>query len=146
MRELSTYDYAVIRVVPRVDRHEFINVGVILSCPDTRFLGCRIELDEERLLALHPGADVESIRNHLETIQTICKGGEEAGPIGKLTQRERFHFLVSPRSTVIQPSPPHVGRTNDPEATLEQLMNTMVRTGTRVDTTDPGASPTGGAA
>ncbi len=127
MRDQSTYDYAVIRVVPRVEREEFVNVGVILSCPDHRFLGCRIELDEDRVRALDPEVDIESIRLHLATIEKICEGGEDAGPIGKLTPRERFHWLVSPRSTVIQTSPAHAGRCSDPEGTLEHLMNRMVR-------------------
>jgi DUF3037 family protein len=122
-----TYDYAVIRVVPRVERGEAINVGVIVSCPDVSFLDARIELDVPRLLALDDTLDVEAIRTNLTTIPAICRGGAEAGPIGALPQRNRFHWLVSPRSTVIQPSPVHTGRTADPAAALERLLNTMVR-------------------
>ena len=122
-----TYDYAVIRVVPRVERGESINVGVIVSCPDVSFLDARIELDVPRLLALDDTLDVEAIRTNLATIPAICRGGAEAGPIGALPQRNRFHWLVSPRSTVIQPSPVHTGRTSDPEAALERLLDTMVR-------------------
>ena len=122
-----TYDYAVIRVVPRVERGESINVGVIVSCPDLSFLDARIELDVPRLLALDDTLDVEAIRTNLATIPAICRGGAEAGSIGALPQRNRFHWLVSPRSTVIQPSPVHTGRTSDPEAALERLMDTMVR-------------------
>lgn len=122
-----TYDYAVIRVVPRVERGEAINVGVIVSCPDVSFLDARIELDVPRLLALDDTLDVEAIQTNLATIPAICRGGAEAGPIGALPQRNRFHWLVSPRSTVIQPSPVHTGRTGDPAAALERLLNTMVR-------------------
>jgi hypothetical protein len=122
-----TYDYAIIRVVPRVERGEMINVGVILSCPDVSFLEAGIELDEPRLLALDEAPDFESIRDHLATIPAICRGGDEAGPIGALPQRSRFHWLVSPRSTIIQMSPVHTGRTSDPAAALERLLETMVR-------------------
>src|SRR5262245_26568732 len=104
MHDHFTYDYAIIRVVPRVEREEFINVGVIVSCPARKFLEARIELDEERLKALAPTLDLDSIRIHLAAIPAICAGGEQAGPIGKLSQRERFHWLVAPRSTIIQTS------------------------------------------
>jgi hypothetical protein len=127
-----TYDYAIIRVVPRVERGEMINVGVILSCPDVSFLEAAIELDESRLLALDEALDeapdFESIRVHLATIPAICRGGGEAGPIGALPQRSRFHWLVSPRSTIIQMSPVHTGRTADAAACLDRLLQTMVRT------------------
>jgi len=120
------YDYAVIRVVPKVDREEFINAGVIVSCPELSFLEARIKLDESRLLALDPKVDLDLVRNHLATIPTICRGGDEAGPIGQLPQRQRFHWLVAPRSTVIQTSPVHTGRCGDPAAALEHLVATMV--------------------
>ena len=123
----QTYDYAIIRVVPRVERGEAINVGVILSCPALDFLDARIELDPSRLLAIDPSADVEATRAHLEMIPRVCRGGAGAGPIGKLPQRSRFHWLVSPRSTIIQLSPVHTGRTSDPEKALERLLETMVR-------------------
>jgi hypothetical protein len=122
-----TYDYAIIRVVPRVERGELINVGVILSCPDVNFLEARIELDPARLLALDATLDVEAARANLETIPVVCRGGAEAGAIGQLPQRGRFHWLVSPRSTIIQFSPVHTGRTDDPAAALERLLDTMVR-------------------
>ena len=121
------YDYAIIRVVPRVERGELINVGVILSCPDVDFLEARIEIDEPRLLALDDSLSIEDVRAHLATIPLVCRGGAEAGPIGELPQRNRFHWLVSPRSTMIQPSPVHTGRTSDPTAALERLVDTMVR-------------------
>jgi hypothetical protein len=123
----KAYDYAIIRVVPRVERGEFINVGVILSCPHLDFLEARIELDVARLLALDPAVDVDVMRGHLDMIPAVCRGGAEAGAIGELPQRSRFHWLVSPRSTIIQISPVHTGRTSDPAAVLRRLLDTMVR-------------------
>ena len=123
-----TYDYAIVRVVPRVQRGEMINVGVILSCADLDFLGAGIEPDEARLLALDPTLDLEAVRTHLAAIPVICKGGPEAGPIGDLPPRGRFRWLVSPRSTVIQMSAVHTGRTSDPAAALERMMDGLVRT------------------
>jgi hypothetical protein len=122
-----TYDYAVIRVVPRVERGELINVGVILSCPAVDFLEARIELDVPRLLALDPALDVEATRANLQMIPRVCRGGADAGELGALPQRSRFHWLVSPRSTIIQMSPVHTGRTDDPEKALQRLVETMVR-------------------
>ena len=126
MPDQFRYDYAVIRVVPKVDREEFINAGVILSCPDKSFLEARIKLNESRLLALDPSLDLEMVRTHLATIPTICHGGDGAGPIGQLPQRQRFHWLVAPRSTIIQTSPVHTGRCSDPAAALEHLVAKMV--------------------
>ena len=127
MHDHYTYDYAIIRVVPRVEREEFVNVGVIVSCPARRFLEARIEVDERRLRTLDPTLDVESIRAHLATIPAICAGGDGAGPIGRLSQRERFHWLIAPRSTIIQTSPVHTGSCKEPTAVLEHLLDTMVR-------------------
>ena len=126
MPDKLRYDYAVIRVVPKVDREEFINAGVIVSCPDLSFLEARIKLDESRLLALDPAVDLDLVRKHLASIPTICRGGEEAGAIGQLPQRQRFHWLVAPRSTIIQTSPVHTGRCGDPAAALEHLVAKMV--------------------
>ncbi|HVT31614.1 MAG TPA: DUF3037 domain-containing protein [Rhodanobacteraceae bacterium] len=123
----ATYDYAVIRVVPRVEREEFVNVGVILACQDESFLEARIEVDEARLVALDPALDLATVRAHLATIPAICAGGESAGPIGRLSRRERFDWLTAPRSTMIQTSPVHAGRCTDPRAALEHLMRAMVR-------------------
>jgi hypothetical protein len=120
------YDYAVIRVVPKVDREEFINAGVILSCPDLSFLEARIKLDEDRLRALDSTVDLDLVRKHLFAIPTICRGGDEAGSIGQLPQRRRFEWLVAPRSTIIQTSPVHTGRSEDPTAALEHLVATIV--------------------
>jgi hypothetical protein len=122
-----TYDYAVIRVVPRVDRGERVNAGVILSCADVDFLDARIELDEAVVQALDPAVDLEAVRAALATIPAICRGGANAGPIGELPPRGRFRWLVSPRSTIVQPSPVHTGRTADPAACLEKLMDRLVR-------------------
>jgi len=120
------YDYAVVRVVPKVDREEFINAGVIVSCPELSFLEARIKLDESRLLALDPNIDLDLVRKHLDSIPKICRGGDDAGSIGQLPQRQRFHWLVAPRSTIIQTSPVHTGRCGDPAAALERLVTTMV--------------------
>lgn len=127
------YDYAVVRVVPRVERGEFVNVGVILSCPGADFLDARIEVDEARLRAFAPDLDVDAVRDNLAIIPRVCEGGADAGPIGALPPRQRFHWLVAPRSTMIQVSPVHTGRTGDPGATLEHLMACMVRVRTQND-------------
>jgi Protein of unknown function (DUF3037) len=127
VHDRATYDYAIIRVVPKVEREEFINVGVVVSCPTRGFLEARIELDEQRLRAIDPTLDVDTIRAHLATIPAVCAGGEQAGPIAQLSQRERFHWLVAPRSTIIQTSPVHTGCCKEPAAVLERLLDTMVR-------------------
>ena len=121
-----SYDYAIVRVVPRVEREEFVNVGAIMSCPAHDFLEARIELDEQRLRALDPAVDIDAVRKHLATIPVICAGGTQAGPIGRLAQRERFHWLVAPRSTIIQMSPVHTGRCTSPHETLERLLDACV--------------------
>lgn len=127
MRGLFLYDYAILRVVPRVEREEFINVGVVLSCPAKKFLHTAIALDVERLRSFAADADVEAIAAQLAVYPLICQGGEEAGPIGMLMQRERFNWLISPKSTIIQTSPVHTGWCEDPALMLEHLLNTMVR-------------------
>jgi hypothetical protein len=127
MPELYTFDYAVVRVVPRVEREEFINAGVILSCADRRFLKARLELNARRLAALDPSLEPETVQRYLDTISVICDGGPQAGAIGKLPQRARFHWLVAQRSTIIQTSNAHSGLCSDPEAALEHLLETMVR-------------------
>ena len=127
MRDHCSYDYAVIRVVPRVDREEFMNVGVIISCPAKDFLEARIEMDESRLLAFAPQLDMETVRAHLASIPRICAGGPDAGPIGQLSLRERFHWLVAPRSTIIQTSRVHTGRCAEPGPVSERLLDRLVR-------------------
>lgn len=127
MRALYSYDYAIVRVVPRVEREEFVNVGVIVSCVERDYLAAKIELDEPKLLALDHTLDLVAVRAHLASIPAICSGGARAGVIGRLSPRERFHWLVAPRSTIIQTSKVHSGRCSDPAALLERLMETMVR-------------------
>jgi len=122
-----TYDYAVIRVVPRVEREEFINVGVIVSCPTARHLEARIELDEARVRAFAPFLDIEALRPYLDAIVAICNGDANAGPIAALPARARFHWLTAKRSSIVQVSPAHVGRTTQPERVVEHLMQRMVR-------------------
>jgi hypothetical protein len=122
-----TYDYSIIRIVPRVDRGEQINAGIVLSCADIDFLDARIELDERALLALDPGVDLVAVRTNLDVFPVVCRGGADAGPIGLLPPRARFRWLVAPRSTIIQPSPVHTGRTADPGGSLEHLMDRVVR-------------------
>ncbi|HWT44650.1 MAG TPA: DUF3037 domain-containing protein, partial [Vicinamibacterales bacterium] len=119
--------YSIIRVVPRVERGEQINAGIVLSCPDADFLDAKIALDEGALRAIDSDVDLEAVKANLEVFPAVCRGGEDAGPIGQLTPRERFRWLVSPRSTIIQPSPVHTGRTSDPAACLEHLLNTVVK-------------------
>ena len=123
----SSFDYAIVRVVPRVEREEFINAGIILFCLTQRFLGARVELDTRRLATLAPGASLEVIQHHLESIPRVCAGGRGAGPIGQLPQKERFHWLVAPRSTIIQTGPVHTGLCEDPHQALEHLLTRMVR-------------------
>jgi hypothetical protein len=127
VQERCAYDYAIIRVVPKVEREEFVNVGVIVSCPEEKFLEARIELDEQRLAALDSTIDMETLKANLTTIPTICAGGEAAGKIGQLTQRERFYWLVAPRSSIIQTSPVHTGLCKHAAAVVEHLLDTMVR-------------------
>ena len=127
MRERCSFDYAVVRVVPRVERGEFVNAGVILFCSTEGYLKSQIELDRERLAALAPSADIGLIESHLAMIPRVCAGGAEAGPIGELPQRARFHWLVAPRSTVIQMSPVHSGVHHDLDAALGQLFEKLVR-------------------
>jgi len=127
MPALETFDYAVVRVVPRVERGEFINAGVIVSSARLGYLKARVELDERRLSALDPASDPATVRRHLEAIPLICEGGARAGPIGLLPPRARFHWLVAPRSTVIQTSPAHTGLCDDGDRMLLHLFETMVR-------------------
>lgn len=122
----SSFDYAVVRVVPRVDREEFVNAGVILFCLERDFLGARVELDRERVRALFPGAELAAIEEHLLAIPRVCAGGEGSGPIGRLSRRERFHWLVAPRSTVLQVSPVHSGTCEDPARALDHLFDRLV--------------------
>jgi hypothetical protein len=122
----SSYDYAIIRVVPHVERGECINVGVILFCRMCRFLGASVHVDEQRLLVLAADLDLPVLRQQLEHIVCICEGKDGCGPIAQLSQSERFHWLVSPRSTIIQSSPVHSGLCADPAAALQNLVRKLV--------------------
>ena len=124
-REL--FEYAVVRVVPHVERGEFVNAGIILHCQARGFLAAQIELDEARLLAIAPDADLATIRSHLEAMVSICQGAPDAGDVARLPLRERFAWLTAPRSTAIQTSPAHAGLCDAPELALEKLLAAMVR-------------------
>ena len=126
-----TFEYSIIRVVPRVEREEFMNVGVVVSCPFQDFLEARVALDQQRLAAFAPHADFAVIDEYLRLIPLICAGGEGAGPIGRLPQRARFHWLVAPRSTMIQLSPVHSGLCWTPHDALAALFQKMVALPTR---------------
>jgi hypothetical protein len=126
----SSFEYAVIRVVPRVEREEFINAGVLVYCLSRGFLAARVQLDEGRLGALCPEADTAAVRTHLEAIPLICSGDPAAGgPIAALPLRERFQWLVAPRSTMIQVSAVHTGLCDSPETVLERLFEGLVKVG-----------------
>ena len=125
----SSYEYAVIRVVPRVESGEFVNVGVIMICRQRRFLQDRIELGARQrviLETLDPELDFGELTKQLDSIDSICRGDSDSGPIGKLSQAERFHWLTAPASTIIQTSPIHAGLTNNPATTLEHLVQVLV--------------------
>jgi hypothetical protein len=122
-----SYDYAVIRVVPRVERQEFVNAGVILWCREEDLLEARVALDRARLRALDPAVELGAVDRHLASIIQLCAGGADAGALGTLSKRERFDWLVAPRSTIIQTSPVHTGRCTDVSGTIDHLLMTMVR-------------------
>jgi hypothetical protein len=124
---MHSYDYAIVRVLPRVERGEQLNAGVILSCAAAGYLRASFELDEAALRCVAPGLDLEPIRAALAGIEAVCAGGTAAGLLGRLSVRERFHWLVAPRSTIIQTSAVHTGRGTDPAAALQHLLTTMVR-------------------
>lgn len=126
MPAAASFDYAILRVVPRVERQEFINAGVLVYCPEKRYLEARIHLAPERLKALWPEADPTLVLQHLEAIPRICAGDPAAGPIARLSQRERFHWLTSPRSTIIQPSPVHTGVCDCTDDVLDLLVKRFV--------------------
>lgn len=122
----STFDYAIVRVVPRVERGEHINAGIILSCATLDYLAAKIALDERRLLALDPRADIADVAAALAVIPLIASGDARGGPIAQLPRGERFHWLVAPRSAVIQTSAVHTGLCDDPSAALDQLLARLV--------------------
>lgn len=120
------FAYAIVRVVPRVERGESMNAGIVLLCRPLRFLGARVALDEARLRALDPACDAEEVRRHLAAIERIAAGDPAGGPIAALSPAERYHWLVAPSSTIIQPSEAHTGMTAHPAETLEHLFATLV--------------------
>jgi hypothetical protein len=126
VREPSSFDYAILRVVPLVERHEFLNAGVVLFCRELGYLGAATRLDESRLRALAPGLDVTRVHRLLELVERIAAGDAGAGPDAALDAPERFHWLVSPSSTVLQASPVHGGLCRDPEAALGRLLDRFV--------------------
>jgi hypothetical protein len=122
----SSFEYAIVRVVPRVERGEFVNAGAILFCRTRRFLAARIVLERPRLAALAPWLSLADVERHLALIPLICTGGPAGGPIGMLPLAERFHWLVAPRSTIIQTSPVHAGLCATPAAALDDLLERFV--------------------
>jgi hypothetical protein len=126
MPERAAYEYSVIRIVPRIEREECLNAGVVLYCKLRRFLAARAHLDEARLLALDPSADANGIRQQLDLVRLIAAGGPDAGEIGALSAAERFRWLTSPRNTIVQPSPVHPGLCDDPLAALDALFKRLV--------------------
>ncbi len=123
----APFQYAAIRVVPRVERGEMVNAGVVLFCRPRRFLGARTQLDEALLAALAPGCDPAAVRPHLQAVERIAAGDPAGGPIAELPASERFHWLVAPSSTIVQPGPVHTGLTGDPQGELERLFTALVR-------------------
>ena len=123
---MATYEWAVLRVVPRVDRGEYVNVGVVVYCQALDYLRASITEDLARATALDPGLDVDAVRSHLDAVVAVCAGDAAAGDNGRRTRGERFRWLVAPRSTVVQPSPVHTGITDDPQLELDDLMARMV--------------------
>jgi Protein of unknown function (DUF3037) len=122
----SAFQYAILRVVPSVERGERVNVGVALLCPERKFLGVRVALEPERLSALAPGIDVDAVREALDALVAVADGDPTAGPLARLSPSERFGWLAAPSSTVIQPSAIHTGLSEDPARTLEHLFATLV--------------------
>jgi hypothetical protein len=120
------FEYAIVRVVPRIERGESLNAGIVLMSRPHRFLGARVWLDAAVLAALAPDCDPDNVQAHLDSIVGVASGDAAAGPIAALSMAERFHWLVAPSSTVIQPSEVHTGLTADAGATLEHLFRTLV--------------------
>ncbi|MFE1251131.1 DUF3037 domain-containing protein [Streptomyces sp. NPDC058735] len=126
-RERQVYEYAVLRVVPRVERGECVNAGVLVYCRAESYVGARTHLDEARLLALDPEVDVAGVRAALRAVEGICAGGPAAGPAAADDPGRRFRWLAAPRSTIVQPGPVHTGLTTDPAAETERLLDVLVR-------------------
>lgn len=125
----SAFAYAVVRVVPDIEREEFLNAGLILFARERRFLAARTHLHTDALEVLRPGCDVDAIRGQLELVERLAAGEVTAAPFDRMSQSERFHWLTTPRSTAVQPGPLHAGTTEDPAATFEHLFGLLVRRG-----------------
>lgn len=123
----TVFEYAALRVVPRVERGETMNVGVVVYCRALDYLGCRTHLDERRLLALDPSLNIEGVRSALNGVDAVCCGGERAGQAAKEAPGARFRWLTAPRSTIVQPGPVHAGLTEDPAAELDRLLDLLVK-------------------
>ena len=138
----ASFEYAIIRVMPRVERGEFLNAGIIVYSKGLGYLKARVELHRECLAAMAPDVDPDDVWEHLCCIPKLCEGTKDSGPLGKLSRSERFNWLVAPRSTVVQTSPVHAGLTADPDATLNHLMKTLVQ---RPERSGAGGPPEPGA-
>ena len=125
-RSRSPFSYAVLRVVPDIEREEFVNAGLVLFCRSRKYLRARTSLDVDRLRALRPNADPTALLAHLALVEQIADGKVESGPLSAMSQSERFHWLTTPRSTVVQPGPIHGGMAEDPDATFDHLYATLV--------------------
>lgn len=126
MAERTSFDYAVLRIVPRVDREEFLNAGLLMFCLAHKFLDARVHVDAALVRAFAPGLDVDAAWQHLQAFPKICSGDPNAGPVARLTLRQRFHWMTAPRSTIIQVSAVHCGMCDSPSATFEQLFQQLV--------------------
>ena len=126
MPDRSSFDYAVLRIVPRVDREEFVNAGLVLFCLGQKFLHARVSIDEALVRSLYPDFDIDAARRHLEAFPRIAAGDAGSGPVALLNQRQRFHWLTAPRSTVIQVSPVHSGICEDARAEFDRLFQYLV--------------------
>jgi DUF3037 family protein len=124
--EREDFQYAIVRVVPRVERGECLNAGVVLFSRRHRFLAARTQLDEAALAALSPGCDPAEVRAHLEAVERVAAGDPAGGPIATLEPSERFHWLTAPASTIVQASAVHTGLTDDPAAELDHLFSQLV--------------------
>ncbi|KAB1140482.1 DUF3037 domain-containing protein [Streptomyces luteolifulvus] len=127
MSERDVFEYAVLRVVPRVERGECINAGVLVYCRAKSYVGVRTHLDENRLLMLDPEVDLDGVRAALHAVEGVCTGGATAGQAGRDDAGRRFRWLIAPRSTIVQPGPVHTGLTADPAAEAERLLDLLVR-------------------
>ena len=126
MQGKHLFEYAVIRIVPHVEREEFLNVGIILYCKDKKFLSTKFELNTDRLGVLCRKLDIDEVKTYVESFERVCRGGDNAGPIGKLPPVERFRWLTAARSTILQTSKVHPGFCDDPQATLNRLFDQLV--------------------